>query len=132
MKKGLLLLLTIVLLLSGCHEGREYLTSAGLAACLTQIIILNDIVTEAARDGDIHGSDAFSAWCWLEDCMRMMNKSIGENDALELMFDDMRAACGSCRPSGWQSDDYEDGDRNQIIDDINEYCKGHTQYRDNP
>jgi len=132
MKKGLLLLLTIVLLLSGCHDGGQYLSSAGLAMCLTQMIIVNDIVTETALDGHSSGSDAFSAWYWLEDCMQMMNKSIGENAALELMFDDMRLVCGACRARGWQSDDYQDANRKRIIDSINDFCERHAKYRDNP
>ncbi len=130
MKKGLLLLLTIVLLMGGCEEGAQYMGSTGLAACKNNVMLASFYAEGKMRYGDQSASNALSAWCWLADCVEMLNMTIGDNKELDVLMKDLQTACGTCRlTSGWHPGDFEDPNRQRIVDNIDYFCSQHAKHK---
>jgi len=124
----LLLLLIVVVLVSGCEEGAAYLASTSAAICISTMRIINGYADDTHRTDHDQISIAFSAWCWLPECMQTMNTTIGDNEELEELFAKLRLGCGNC----WQTSDLPSYADPGIVQEIRKYCDGHTQYQPRP
>ena len=127
MRRLLLLLLSIIVIiaLSGCEEGARYLASAGSATCLGKVrLVVGYYQNKSNRDRG-GAANAFSAWCWLPQCLETMHQIVDDNPELAGFFTHLRDACGQCYPTT----DLPYYAPNTVMKEINGYCNDQEQYR---
>ena len=121
----LLLFLLAVAVVSGCEEGARYLASAGSATCLQKVRLVVGYYQNSSNLNSEGAANAFSAWCWLPQCLETMNLIVDDNPELAAFFTHLREACGECYPTT----DLPYYAPTSSMREINGYCNDKEKYR---